>query len=71
MHTVTYHNTVDGVPDYATRGIAGSGVQPGVSFDTVIANNIITHSRGAIVFGGNFSRTTNRTGSRSARSATT
>jgi hypothetical protein len=52
-HTVTYHNTVDGVPDYATRNIAGSGVQPGVSFDTVIANNIITHSRGGIAFGGN------------------
>jgi hypothetical protein len=48
VHTVTYHNTLDGVPDYATRNIAGSGVQPGVSFDTIIANNIITHSRGAI-----------------------
>jgi len=56
-HTVTYHNTLDGTPGYATNIIAGSGVQPGVSFDTVVANNTITHSRGALVFGGNFEPT--------------
>jgi len=53
FHTVTYNNRLDGVPNYATATIAGSGVQVNVAFDTVVANNVITHSRGGIIFGGN------------------
>ncbi len=49
-HTVTYHNTVDGIPDYATRNCASVGVSSSISFDCVVANNTVTHTRGGLAF---------------------
>ena len=56
-HTVTYNNRLDGVPNYQTATIAGIGVDAGTAFDTVVANNVITHALGAFIFGSNLEPT--------------
>ncbi len=56
-HTVTYQNYLDGLPNYHTSTTACSGVQPGTSFDTVVANNTITEAIGALNFGSNLEPT--------------